>query len=75
MLQQPAIYILEETNDVSTATHKCKAGTNKDFATAILKDMGGDIDVEASLAYFEQHGGHCDCEILMNVSGTAPWLA
>ena len=27
----------------------------------------GDINIEATLAYFEDHGGYCDCEILMNV--------
>ena len=27
----------------------------------------GDVDVPGSIAYFEAHGGHCDCEILMNV--------
>jgi hypothetical protein len=31
--------------------------------------MGG-INVEASLAYFKDHGGYCDCEILLNVD---PW--
>ena len=25
------------------------------------------MDVAASLAYFKMHGGHCDCEVLMNV--------
>ena len=45
---------------------ECKGGTNKDFATAILKTIPG-IDVEGSLAFFEENGGHCDCEILFNV--------
>jgi len=26
-----------------------------------------DIEVDRSLLYFEEHGGCCDCEILMNV--------
>lgn len=46
-------------------TWKCRGGTDKTFATAILTDMG--MDVEASLKYFEKHGGYCDCEILFNV--------
>lgn len=46
-------------------TWKCAGGTNKTYATIILEDMG--MDVEKSLAYFEQHGGYCDCEILFNV--------
>ena len=27
----------------------------------------GEIDVEASIAVFEENGGYCDCEILFNV--------
>ena len=45
---------------------KCKGGHNQDFAKAILSTLP-DIDVDASLAYFAEHGGHCDCEILFNV--------
>jgi hypothetical protein len=26
-----------------------------------------DCDVEASLAYFREHGGYCDCEVIYNV--------
>jgi hypothetical protein len=26
-----------------------------------------DVDVQGSLAYFEEHGGFCDCEILFNL--------
>lgn len=32
---------------------------------AILSAMG--MDVEGSLAYFTEEGGHCDCEVLFNV--------
>lgn len=32
----------------------------------ILKDMR--LDVEASLGFFETHGGNCDCEVLLNVA-------
>ena len=32
---------------------------------AILSAMG--MDVEGSLAYFDEEGGHCDCEVLFNV--------
>lgn len=28
-------------------------------------------DVEASLAYFREHGGYCDCEVLLNVDPDA----
>lgn len=44
----------------------CEGGTNKSKATAILSLMG--MDTDSSLAYFEAHGGYCDCEILFNVA-------
>ena len=39
------------------------------YAKAVMAAMGG-IDIEATLAFFESHGGYCDCEILLNVD---PW--
>lgn len=39
--------------------------TDHRLSTAILATMN--YDVPSSLAYFEQHGGGCDCEILLNV--------
>lgn len=51
--------------DSNSITWKCGGGMNKDYATAILKTIR--VDVEASLAFFEENGGHCDCEILFNV--------
>jgi Protein of unknown function (DUF2695) len=32
----------------------------------IMADMGN-VDIPASLAFFQGNGGYCDCEILMNV--------
>jgi len=46
-------------------TWTCAGGTDKTFAARILKAMG--MDAAASLTYFDEHGGHCDCEILFNV--------
>ncbi len=46
-------------------TFKCNNDGERPMATKILKDMGA--DVKASLAFFSEHGGHCDCEILFNV--------
>jgi len=48
-------------------TWKCKGGTDKSYAIAILKEMGN-IDIDASVEYFDEHGGHCDCEIVFNVN-------
>lgn len=45
---------------------RCGGGTDKSFARAIMKSMGG-VDIEASCQFFEDHGGFCDCEILFNV--------
>jgi Protein of unknown function (DUF2695) len=39
------------------------------YAKAAMAAMGG-IDIENSLAFFKEHGGYCDCEILLNVD---PW--
>jgi hypothetical protein len=38
-------------------------------AEYILSKYFPNIDVEKSLEYFREHGGYCDCEILMNVAG------
>jgi hypothetical protein len=26
------------------------------------------VDVEASVEFFVEHGGHCDCEVLFNLN-------
>jgi hypothetical protein len=49
-----------------SVTWECAGGDDKSKATAILRTMP-EIDVEASLTFFEWHGGDCDCEILFNV--------
>lgn len=43
----------------------CTSRGDRKLSKAILKDMGA--DVAKSLKYFDEHGGHCDCEILFNV--------
>src|SRR5262245_49564238 len=40
-------------------------------AKAIMTKMGN-INIEASLAFFREHGGGCDCEILWNVDPDPP---
>jgi hypothetical protein len=37
-------------------------------ARAVLADEWPKLDVEATLELFREHGGFCDCEILLNVS-------
>ena len=47
---------------------KCAGGRDKSLATKILRKMGLTLrEVAESFAYFEEHGGYCDCEILFNV--------
>lgn len=46
-------------------TWKCD-GETLTMSRAILESMGG-IDIEETLDYFQEHGGHCDCEVLFNV--------
>ena len=50
-------------------TWTCAAGRDKSLAIKILESMS--VDVPASLTYFENHGGYCDCEILFNVEATS----
>ena len=68
---------LFNTITVSTNPHRWRCdgdrGHNKDkpelvhrYAKKVMADMGN-VDVEASLKFFEEHGGYCDCEILFNV--------
>lgn len=51
----------------------CDATAARPAARRLLEAMG--FDVEASLAYFSEHGGHCDCEILYNVEADASHYA
>lgn len=48
---------------------RCAGGYDKTYATAIMRDMGlSETEIAYSLVDFEDHGGHCDCEILFNVA-------
>jgi hypothetical protein len=39
------------------------------YAVRILQQMGfGEATINASLSYYREHGGYCDCEILFNVA-------
>jgi hypothetical protein len=45
----------------------CGHPAGHEGARAILSTMA-DIAVAASLRYFAEHGGHCDCEVLFNIA-------
>jgi hypothetical protein len=48
-------------------TWNCKAGMDKTHAKRILKNMGiPKWQADEFLDLCDEHGGHCDCEILMN---------
>ena len=52
----------------ATMTWTCFGGTDKRFSRRVLAGMGlSERAIEVSLAYFEDHGGHCDCEVVFNV--------
>jgi hypothetical protein len=39
------------------------------FTKKILEDMGLDeASIQVSITYFKDHGGYCDCEVLLNVA-------
>jgi hypothetical protein len=41
---------------------------SKPFCRKILEDMGfADQEIAATLEFFDEHGGYCDCEVLFNV--------
>jgi hypothetical protein len=46
---------------------KCGGGRDKSLTLKALESMGSDIDIPATLVYFDEHGGHCDCEVIFNV--------
>lgn len=46
---------------------KCNASGERPLARSILEEMEN-VDIEATMGYFDKHGGYCDCEILFNVA-------
>lgn len=47
---------------------RCSGSRNKEFSRSILENHFHSIDIPQSLAFFEDYGGYCDCEVLLNVS-------
>lgn len=56
----------EIKGDPASITWECSSLKDKPFAKAILENMGN-INIDATMHYFESKGGFCDCEILLNV--------
>lgn len=61
----------EGVNPPETVSWKCDLKNERPLARKLLADY--DVDIEASLAYFDKNGGHCDCEICFNVEDSAEW--
>ena len=46
----------------------CTSSLERPLARRILMVMGfAKPEIDASFDYFEQHGGYCHCEVLLNV--------
>lgn len=45
----------------------CKGGRDRSFAEKILREMQIE-QIEQVLAFCDENGGYCDCEILFNVA-------
>ncbi|MBO0684387.1 MAG: DUF2695 domain-containing protein [Candidatus Dormibacteraeota bacterium] len=46
----------------------CYGGRDKRFSRRILARMGlTEEAIKVCLAYFQDHGGHCDCEVVFNL--------
>ena len=70
-LAGPAAAALEGVALCSAAIRGCNSqhAGKEPFETsrAVLANMG--FDVEASIAFFREHGGGCDCEVQLNLPG------
>ena len=45
----------------------CDNTMERPIAHRILTEHYPEVDVEATMQYFDDHGGYCDCEIVHNV--------
>ena len=58
------------TEGLPEGTWRCgnddSGGSKHLYAEAVMAELGG-IDIDGTLEFFREHGGYCDCEILLNV--------
>lgn len=57
----------ERPGDPHSITWRCGGGHSQVKAQQILVNHFPTLDVDRTLAFFTENGGHCDCEILFNV--------
>jgi hypothetical protein len=59
-------------DDQKSLRWTCFSGKERPLSRRILAEMGlTPMEIEASLSYFSEHGGCCDCEILFNVGSAS----
>lgn len=56
----------EFADKLAVQVPECSAKTDKVLSRAILETMP-EIDIQASMEFFESRCGFCDCEILDNI--------
>lgn len=59
-------FLTKEEDDEEGFVFNCDGSFERPLTRKLLLEFEG-IDVDASLEYFQQHGGYCDCEVLFNV--------
>jgi len=60
-------------NGENSMTWTCDGAESFPASRSILVEMGlTPEEIERSIAYFEKHGGHCDCEVFLNVDDSDP---
>ena len=59
--------------DIESTTWECNNEQNRPLSRKILAAMGAtEVEIVASLAEFEEFGGYCDCEVVMNSDRAEP---
>jgi len=63
----------EVHNGENSMTWTCDGAESFPASRRILVEMGLTPEgIERSIAYFEEHSGHCDCEVFLNVDDSDP---
>jgi Protein of unknown function (DUF2695) len=59
---------LKESGAERSLTWECDAAGAFPISRQILGDWGFSLEeIEESLSYFQEHGGYCDCEMVLKV--------
>lgn len=57
----------KNTDNPDETAWKCDKSSERPLTRGILAKHFPRIDVEKTLAFFDQRGGYCDCEVIWNV--------